>query len=190
MNSSRGKEESSTDHENDLSSILTSNERVELTLLVANISEVMRKKQLDIFDASLLPHNPDPRAQPTPRNPNVQEKTADEVSEEELVAKKLREQREKELSAPKILELKKDSLDFFDMWRESVLGRVGSAVNNSKEVVEEQKASASVAQTDAAPTTEPKVISKFSEFTPGFSFTWTVDIRTSGNRIGHTTARI
>ena len=163
MASSQAKEKSTTNHENDLSSILTSDERVELTLLVANISEVMRKKQLDIFDASLLPHNPDPRDQPTPKNPNVEEKTSDEVSEEEAQAKKLREQREKELSAPKMLELKRDSLDFFDKWRESILGRVGTAVNNSAEVVEEQKANASVAKTDTAPTDEAKVISKSSD---------------------------
>jgi len=161
MASLQGKENTNTDHENDLSSILTSDERVELTLLVANISEVMRKKQLDIFDASLLPNNPDPRAQPAPKNPNVQEKTSEEISEEEVQAKKLREQREKELSAPKMLELKKDSLEFFDSWRESILGRVGTAVNNSKEVVEEQKANASLAKMDTAPTAEPKIISKF-----------------------------
>ena len=160
MSSTQGKEKSSHDHDNDLSSILTLDERVELTLLIANISEVMRKKQLDIFDASLLPNNPDPRSQPTPKNPNITDKTSEEISEEELQAKKLREQREKELSAPKMLELKKDSLQFFDAWRESVLGRVGTAVNSPKEVVEEQKANAKVAATDAVPVAESKVISK------------------------------
>merc|ERR1711939_108036 len=72
---------------------------------------------------------------------------------------KLREQREKELSAPKMLELKEDSLKFFDNWRESVISRVGTAVNNSKEVVEEQKDKASVEATEKEPPSHTRVIS-------------------------------
>ncbi|KAG9246466.1 hypothetical protein BJ878DRAFT_416921 [Calycina marina] len=145
-------------HSNDFSSILTANERVEITLLVANISECMRAHLLSTFDASLNPVNPDLRAKPTPQNPNVEEKTADEITEDEKEAKKSSEQREKELSAPKMLELRKDLLDFFDKWRESVLGRVGTAVNNLKEVAGEQKVNAEAKVEETKPTAEVKVI--------------------------------
>lgn len=147
-------------HADDLSTLLTSNERVELTLLIANISESMRAHVLSTFDASLNPVNPDARAKPAPKNPNVKEKTADEITDDEKEAKRLREQREKELSAPKMLELKKDLLEFFDKWRESVLGRVGTAVNNSKEVVEEQKVNAEMKVEETKPTAEVKVLSE------------------------------
>lgn len=55
--------------------------------------------------------------------------------------RKLMEQREKELAAPRIKELKSASLEFLDGWRGSVVERVGSAVN-SKEVASSQIKSA------------------------------------------------
>lgn len=51
--------------------------------------------------------------------------------------RKLMEEREKELAAPRIKELKSASLRFLDGWRSSVIERVGAAVN-SKEVATEQ----------------------------------------------------
>lgn len=146
-------------HEKDLSSILTTEERVELTLLVANITKLMRKQIADTFDASVTSaKQPQQALHITDKNPNVDESQSHEETEEEEKARKLREKREKELSAPKMLELKKDSLDFFDKWRESVILRVGTAVNNPKEVVEEQKETASVEATPEAAPPEPKVI--------------------------------
>jgi hypothetical protein len=155
---------SSKDHEQDLGSILSTEERVELTLLIANISEIMRKQILDTFDASAVTQKTQqqPLLAVDGKNPNVDETKPQKETEEEEKARKLRETREKELSAPKMLELKKDSLGFFDKWRESVLSRVGSAINNPKEVTEEQKEKAtSEATPDAAVTSdpEPKVIS-------------------------------
>lgn len=55
--------------------------------------------------------------------------------------RKLMEQREKELTAPRIKELKSASLEFLDQWRSSVMERVGSVVN-SKEVASSQIKSA------------------------------------------------
>jgi hypothetical protein len=37
----------------------------------------------------------------------------------------MREKREKELSEPKMQELKKEALEFFHKWQESVISRVG-----------------------------------------------------------------
>lgn len=51
--------------------------------------------------------------------------------------RKLRIEREKELSAPKMKELKTASLNFFDNWRMKVMERVGTVVN-SKETASSQ----------------------------------------------------
>ncbi|KAG4442830.1 hypothetical protein IFR05_001711 [Cadophora sp. M221] len=153
------KAEESQSHEEDLSSILSTEERVELTLLLANITELMRKQITDTFDASITSAKPPQQAlNLTDKNPNVKDTKSEKETEEEINARKLREQREKELSVPKMLELKEDSLKFFDNWRESVISRVGTAVNNSKEVVKEQKDKASIEATKDEPPSEPKVI--------------------------------
>ncbi|KAG4417889.1 hypothetical protein IFR04_008943 [Cadophora malorum] len=155
------KAESSQKQGEDLSSILSTEERVELTLLLANITELMRKQITDTFDASITSAKPPQQAlNLTDKNPNVEDTKVEKEPEEEINARKLREQREKELSAPKMLELKEDSLKFFDNWRESVISRVGTAVNNSKEVVEEQKDKASVEATEKEPPSDTRVISK------------------------------
>ncbi|KAH6721981.1 hypothetical protein BKA61DRAFT_538754 [Leptodontidium sp. MPI-SDFR-AT-0119] len=153
------KAEPSQSHGEDLSSILSTEERVKLTLLLANITELMRKQITDTFDASITSATPPLQAlNLTDKNPNIEDTKAEKETEEEINARKLREQREKELSAPKMLDLKEESLKFFDNWRESVISRTGTAVNNSKEVVEEQKDKASVEATKNEPPSEPKVI--------------------------------
>ena len=100
------KAESSQKQGEDLSSILSTEERVELTLLLANITELMRKQITDTFDASITSAKPPQQAlNLTDKNPNVEDTKVEKESEEEINARKLREQREKELSAPKMLEL-------------------------------------------------------------------------------------
>jgi hypothetical protein len=157
------KDGSAQEHGQDLSTILTTEERVELTLLIANITEIMQKQILDTFDASVVlkKTQQQPLLAVKDKNPNIDNTKPHEETEEEEKARKLREKREKELSAPKMLELKKDSLVFFDKWRESVISRVGTVINNPKEVTEEQKEKASAKATpDTAPDPEPKVISE------------------------------
>lgn len=173
------KDTSTHDQEQDLSTILTTEERVELTLLIANITEVMRKHIQDTFDASLdtEKNQQPPILASDDTNPNIAESKAHEETDEEEKARKLREKREKELSAPKMLELKKDSLEFFDKWRESVISRVGTVVNNPKEVIEEQKEKASTGATpESASDPEPKVI---GEQTQTLSIVWYSSIANS-----------
>lgn len=165
MASHTGKGDASADHDNDLAALLSSEERVELTLVIANVAEVMRKHIADTFDASVSSSkSTQQNLQSAEKNPNIEKGNDQKAkeSDEEEEARKLREKREKELSAPKMLELKKDSLEFFDRWRESVLARVGSAVNNPKEVIEQQKQHATP---DATPekteVPEPKAISEY-----------------------------
>jgi hypothetical protein len=139
------KDDSDGDQKQDLSTILSTEECVELMLLIARILEVMRKQQQHIF----LVESSNP-------NVNYTQPLAD--TKEDDAARKLREKREEELSAPKMLELKEDSLDFFDKWRESVDSRVGAVVNNPKTVLKEQKEEVAVTATPSAVSTEPKVI--------------------------------
>ncbi|KAF7952344.1 uncharacterized protein EAE97_001841 [Botrytis byssoidea] len=148
------KPESSQDHEHDLSTMLEIEERVDLTLLIANITEIMQKQISDTFDASItIGEAPSKALEVGDKNPNTDDSQSNEESEEEEKARNLREKREKELSAPKMLELKRDSLKFFEEWQESVISRIGSVVNNPKEVTEDQKKKASV---NATPGTDSK----------------------------------
>lgn len=148
------KSESSQDHEHDLGTMLETEERVDLTLLVANITEVMQKQINDTFDASITTGEaPNKALEVGDKNPNTDDSQSDEESEEEAKARNLREKRERELSAPKMLELKRDTLKFFQEWQENVILRIGSVVNNPKEVTEDQKKRASARST---PDTESK----------------------------------
>jgi hypothetical protein len=160
-----GKEDSAQDHGSDLSTILTTEERVDLTLLIGNITEHVRKQITDTFDASITSaKKPQYSFHIAKKNPNIDDSKPHKETDEEEKARKLRERREKELSAPKMLELKRDSLDYFDKWRESVVSRVGTVVNNPQEVTEEQKEKAtSKASPEAAPP-ESKIIREYCIF--------------------------
>ncbi|KAF7889706.1 uncharacterized protein EAF02_002121 [Botrytis sinoallii] len=145
------KSESSQDHEHDLSTMLEIEERVDLTLLIANITEVMQKQISDTFDASITTGEaPSKALEVGDKNPNTDDSQSNEESEEEEKARNLREKREKELSAPKMLDLKRDALKFFQEWQESVISRIGSVVNNPKEVTEDQKKKANANATPDA----------------------------------------
>jgi hypothetical protein len=160
-----GKEDSAQDHESDLSTILTTEEQVNLTLLIANITEHMRKQITDTFDASITSaKKPQQALHIKGKNPNIDDSKPHKETDEEEKARKLREKREKELSAPKMLELKKASLNYFDKWRESVISRVGTVVNNPQAVTEEQKEKATSKATPEAAPPEPKVIRGFYIF--------------------------
>ena len=74
---------------------------------------------------------------------------------------KAREEREKELATPKVRQLKKDALQWFDDWREVVVQRVGEAVN-TKETTSKQKEnpSAQGPKTTTTPITEGRPVQK------------------------------
>jgi hypothetical protein len=146
----------------DLRQILTTGERAELTLLVANITEIMAKQIRDTFDASVTSATQEHQIlQAGDKNPNINPSKPHKETYEEEKARILFEKREKELSEPKMLELKDEALKFFEKWRESLISRVGNAVNNPKELVDEQKQEASVEKTpDSESAPETQVIRK------------------------------
>lgn len=140
----------SSERDEDLSTILTSEERVELTLLISNIAEHMRKQITDNFEIiTTSTRPPDQALNITDRNPNIKQDDVQEQTEEQKKAAELQEQREKELSAPEMQELKKECLMHFDGWRESVISRVGNVVNTPTKVTTEQKAQATAESTPA-----------------------------------------
>lgn len=157
--------------EQDLTTLLTIEQRADLTLLVANITEVMHKQIEEVFEASHEHHS---GTQKTPRlletsdqNPNLltSENESQEETEEEKKARRLREKREKELSAPKLLELKRDVLDSFEKWQMSIISRVGEVINSKETAEKQHKEEATVKATpDAAPVVAHKAISEFMLF--------------------------
>ena len=129
-----------------LTTILDSQQRSQLTLLLAFATARMREAIENNFDATAtLPSSLlQGRASEDDRimNPNIDTGTVD--VEQYDRERKLKEQREKELNTPKMLELKAASLQFFDAWREGVIRRVGEVVN-SKEIAASHLMDASAA---------------------------------------------
>ena len=66
--------------------------------------------------------------------------------------KKLKEQRQKELNAPKMKELKEDALRFIDQWRTNVIERIGSIVNSKEEATSQLHSAPAKTPTKQAPT--------------------------------------
>lgn len=135
-----------------LTTILDAPGRGELTLLIASATASMRKTIESNFDpsATLLTNPIDEFISEDDKinNPNIDPGTVDvEAYDRE---RKLKEQREKELSEPKMRELHAAALKFFDDWREGVIQRVGEVVN-SKETASSQMMEA----TDTSSTHNP-----------------------------------
>ncbi|RMZ10796.1 hypothetical protein D0862_03143 [Hortaea werneckii] len=136
----------------------TAEDRSALTILVADATELMRQGITDVFDANqtgkpedmfanlgdnALPKDDDGKVTEKPQEEDT--KTEEDVAKEQEAQEKLKEKmskeleaRKKELSGPKMQELKNAALHHFDNWRESVILRVGEIVN-SKETAHEQK---------------------------------------------------
>jgi len=119
------KEASSHEQEHDLSTFLSEKQRIELTLLITKISDGMRKKISDAFDASYT----DPK-EPI-NNPYTKQSAAHKETNEEAKARKIREHRIKELSESKQQELKVTALNHLHEWSASVLKRVTESMAHS-----------------------------------------------------------
>lgn len=150
------------EEEKDLKSFLSESERADLTLLIANITETMRRTIESNFDAAATLKDLSQEGQSEEdrlANIDYDPGTVD-VSQYDKESK-ARQEREKELATPKVKELKKNALEWFDDWREVVVQRVGEAVN-SKETTSKQKggASAQGSKTTTTPITEERPVQK------------------------------
>lgn len=133
----------------DLTSILDEDQRGELTLLVANLTESMRKVILDNFDASAGGDKGLSREGMTEDEKLMaaDPSTADVGAYER--EQKLKEESQKDLATLKMKNLKKNSLKAYDEWREKVIERVGQVVNSertAKEQVQQKSGTAEVSK--------------------------------------------
>ena len=129
---------------------------------MAGISETMRKTIESNFDAAATLKDLGQAGQSEEdrlANIDYDPGTVD-VSQYDKESK-AREEREKELATPKVKELKKNALKWFDDWREVVIQRVGEAVN-SKETTSKQKEKTSTqgSKTTTTPITEGRPVQK------------------------------
>lgn len=108
--------------ESDLVSLLSVDQRAELTLLIATATERMRRNITEIFDAPAPP----PAPQPTPPAA-AKGAAAEETGAKETAA-------EKEPQGPKksihLQELQKAALTSFDAWSSAVLQRISEAIHS------------------------------------------------------------
>jgi restriction endonuclease Mrr len=146
-------------HEPGLTDLLTLGERSELTLLIANITEVMRKHIEDIFEVTVpLTKEPAQVLQVKEKNVNTDETKGNKGLSAEEKAKQLTEKDAKELPDEKLQDLKKAALEFFHQWQEEVVKRIGEVVN-SKETAEAQKEEVVLnATSDSTPPPDSKVV--------------------------------
>ena len=180
--SSGGEQQQQHEEEQSLTSVLpTPQARSDLTLLVANCTETMRKGITDTFDPDQVGKMEDMMSklkvdesaqQSDDKNvaatQDATEKTEEEKKraeekrrQDEEKAKKEQAEREKELSGPKMQELQKAALQHFDDWRDSVLLRIGEVVNQREEAVSQKKEAH--AQTSRAPSKKQPEPSRYDE---------------------------
>ncbi|KAH0289579.1 DUF726-domain-containing protein [Aureobasidium namibiae CBS 147.97] len=173
--SSGGEQQQQHEEEQSLTSVLpTPQARSDLTLLVANCTETMRKGITDTFDPDQVGKmedmmsklKVDETAQQSD-NTNVaateeEKKRAEEKrKQDEERARREQAEREKELSGPKMQELQKAALQHFDDWRDSVLLRIGEVVNQREEAVSQKKEAH--AQTSRVPPKKAPETSRYDE---------------------------
>ena len=127
----------------DLTTLLKTKQRGELTLLIASATESMRKTIEDTFDPSQI--ESDAAAAKHADHKNNANIDSSASSEEKAALQKAQEKRRRELSAPKAKELRAAALTFFDQWRDSVILRVGEVVN-SKETAQTRKGQAKASE--------------------------------------------
>lgn len=132
------------EEEESLTTVLsTTQDRSELSILIANTTETMRKIITDTFDASQTGKPKDMVADPKGDSDTLVDTKGDSESTDAAAAqeqaRKKYAQRETELATPKMQELKTAALRHFDDWRESVLSRVGEVVNQRDAAKESTK---------------------------------------------------
>ncbi|KAL1305149.1 hypothetical protein AAFC00_002073 [Neodothiora populina] len=148
------------EQEESLTTVLSSpQDRSELTILIANCTETMRKVITDTFDASQVgkpqdsvvdikadddaplvdTSTPEPTKEHTVTDEQARKDQAQKEEKDRAQREKEQAQREKELSAPKMKELRDAALHEFDDWRESVLSRIGEVVNSRDTAKAQQK---------------------------------------------------
>lgn len=129
-----------------LTSILDEDEdRGAFTLMICDITELMRKRLLDTFDPNetnseesdpaTVQEDSGKETDQTSTGANAEQPPQQQDNSEKRKAQLAK--RKKEVNEEGMVELKKAALEFFDDWRDSVVLRVGEAVN-ARETAEEE----------------------------------------------------
>ncbi|KAI4140050.1 MAG: hypothetical protein LQ341_003982 [Variospora aurantia] len=130
------KQQQQEEEEESLTTILNIDQRGDLTLLIASIMASMRKAIEMNFDANAMSSSSESNKPLVSEDEKIMNANTDPASADVNALdqeKKLKEHRQKELSAPKMRELKGDALRFIDRWRTDVIERIGSIVNSKEE---------------------------------------------------------
>ena len=155
----------------DLKSVLSEEQRADLIQLVASITAQMRKTIERNFDASA-----------TLKTLGQQQDRSDMTEDEKIMAdfdtgsvevgdyekeKKLRDERQKELSTPKVKQLKTTALEWFDEWQNMVQDRVKEQVGPAKNGSKDQGgAETGPSPADARPVQKVNTDAKSGEYSP------------------------
>lgn len=157
QSASKGQE--TNKNEMDLTTILDENQRADLTLLIAKLTESMRKLIQDNFNSTaglnkaLLREGMSEDEKMMAADPHADVSAFDRE-------RKLKEESDKDLATAKMKNLKKDALKAYDDWREHVIMRVGEVVSSGRTAKQHVKESAGKADTSkpTAPMTTGKVM--------------------------------
>ncbi|KAK6381930.1 hypothetical protein LTS17_003815 [Exophiala oligosperma] len=126
----KGRESSDGNDGIDLTTILDKNQRADLTLLLAKLTESMRKLIQDNFDSTagldkaLLREGMSEDEKIMAADPHADVSACDRE-------RRLKDEADKDLARVEAKALKRDALKSFDEWREQVIMRVGEVVNTS-----------------------------------------------------------
>ena len=161
QSSSKGDQDSKASKDGeDLTTLLEPQEREDVTLLIANCTESMRKILTNNFDATAGLNKTFLQEGLTDDEKMMSADVKGDVSQFDS-ERKLKESSEKDLSTLKMKNLKKNSLKTYDDWRQQVLMRIGEVVN-SKETASNQlskETTSTSTPTPKAPTTVGKITS-------------------------------
>lgn len=126
-------------HEESLNSILPEpSDRAELLLLISSCATCMKRNLLDTFDAKQTSIT---TADAKTQSSSGERAWVDHVKADIAAQDKARQElqtREKDLGGEQMQALKTDALQHFDTWRNSVLERVGEAIN-AKDALKDQE---------------------------------------------------
>lgn len=100
-------------------------QQTDFTLLIHSCTSSMRKTITDTFDPRYSGEVSDSRFDNHGKDVDSKGVDDDEVDKQQKEA----DERVKELSKESVQKLKKNALEFFDKWKESVIGRVGQVLN-------------------------------------------------------------
>lgn len=141
----------------DLTTILDKSQRADLTLLIADITESMRKLIVDNFSATAgLDQSLVQREDMTDDEKLMSADVNMDLDQYEK-QKKLRAEYEKDLDTQKMKNLKKNSLKAYDEWRERVILRVGQVVNTENQAKIQLEESQSSQSRPSAPQIKGKI---------------------------------